>query len=133
MNNLNNIKNGLYMVFNSPLFFTFVCLIIFDIFTGMGVAFKNGILNSEINKDGITKHFTIIVFVIFFNFLFTILKMDELGKLILYFYIGSYGLSLFENLTMLGVPFPKWLKDKFLLLKNEGNRGDKDVAKRIKK
>lgn len=133
MNNLNIVKNALYSVFNSSLFLTFVCLIIFDIFTGVGVAFKNKILNSEINADGITKHFTIIVFVIFFNCLFIIFKMDELGKIILYFYIGSYGLSLFENLTLLGVPFPKWLKDKFLLLKDEGNRGGKDVVERIKK
>lgn len=133
MNNFNVIKDSLYMVFNSPLFITFIGLIIFDIFTGIGVAFKNKLLNSEINKDGITKHFTIITFVIFFNCLFTIFKTDELGKIILYFYIGSYGLSIFENLTMLGVPFPKWLKDKFLLLKEEGNRGGKDVVERIKK
>ena len=133
MNNFDVIKHSLYMVFNSTLFLTFVGLIIFDIFTGVGVAFKNKLLNSEINKDGITKHFTIIVFVIFFNCLFTIFKMEELGKIILYFYISSYGLSIFENLTMLGVPFPKWLKDKFLLLKDESNRGGNDVFERIKK
>lgn len=133
MNSLNVIKDSLYNVFNSTLFLTFIGLIMFDIFTGVGVAFKNKILNSEINKDGITKHFIIIVFVTFFNCLFNIFKMDELGKVILYFYIGSYGLSLFENLTMLGVPFPKWLKDKFSLLKEESNRGDTDVAKRNEK
>lgn len=133
MDNLNIIKDSLCKVINSPLFLTFICLIIFDVFTGVGVAFKNKILNSKINKDGITKHFTIITFVIFFNCLFISFKMDELSKIILYFYIGSYGLSLFENLTLLGVPFPKWLKDKFLLLKDEGNRGDKNAVERIKK
>lgn len=133
MNNLFIIKDSLNIIFNSNLFVTFMGFIIFDIFTGITLAFKNKVVNSKINKDGITKHFIIITFVIFFSCLFISSKMNELGKIIIYFYIGSYGLSIFENLTMLGVPFPKWLKDKFLLLKEESNRGENNAIERIEK
>lgn len=133
MDNLSVIKGSLNMIFNSNLFITFMGFIIFDIFTGITLAFKNKVLNSKINKDGITKHFIIITFTIFFSCLFVTAKMNELGKIIIYFYIGSYGLSIFENLTMLGVPFPKWLQEKFLILKDDSDKGEKYVIKRIDK
>ena len=111
----------------------FIGFIIFDIFTGVTLAFKNRVVNSKISKDGITRHFIIITFVIFFSCLFNTAKMNELGNIIIYFYIGSYGLSIFENLTMLGVPFPKWLQEKFLILQDESDKGEKYVVKRIEK
>lgn len=133
MNSISIIKDSLLIIFNSNLFMTFIGFIIFDIFTGVTLAFKNNVVNSKINKDGITKHFVIIIFVIFFSCLFISAKMNELGKIIIYFYIGSYGLSIFENLTMLGVPFPKWLQEKFLILKDDGDRGENNVIKGIEK
>ena len=133
MNSLPVIKNSLRIIFNSNLFVTFIGLIIFDIFTGVILAFKNNVVNSKINKNGITKHFIIISFVIFFTCLFVSFKMEEFSKIIIYFYIGSYGLSIFENLTMLGVPFPKWLQEKFLILQDESDKGEKYVVKRIEK
>lgn len=131
MNNLSIIKESLKIIFNSNLFITLIGFITFDIFTGITLAFKNNVVNSKINKDGITKHFIIITFVIFFSCLFVSSKMNELGKIIIYFYIGSYGLSIFENLTMLSVPFPKWLQEKFLILKDESDKGEKYVVERI--
>ena len=131
MNSLPIIKESLKIIFNSNLFITFVGFIVFDIFTGVTLAFKDNVLNSKISKDGITKHFVIIIFVVFFSCLFSSFKMEEFSKIIIYFYIGSYGLSIFENLTMLGVPFPKWLQEKFLILKDESNKGEKYVIERI--
>ena len=133
MNSLPVIKDSLHIIFNSKLFVTFMGFIIFDIFTGVILAFKNKVLNSKINKDGITKHFITITFVIFFTCLFISFNMNEFGKIIIYFYIGSYGLSIFENLTMLGVPFPKWLQEKFLILQDKSDKGEKYVVKRIEK
>ena len=131
MNSLPVIKESLQTVINSPLFIIFAGFIIFDILTGVTLSFRNNVVNSKINKNGITNHFIIITFVIFFSCLFVSLKMNEFGKIIIYFYIGSYGLSLFENLTMLGVPFPKWLQEKFLILKDESDRGENNVIERI--
>ena len=133
MNSLTVIGKSLHTIIDSPLFLTFLGFIMFDIFTGIAVAFKNHVINSKINKSGITRNFIILTFVMFFSSLFFSYNMNELGDMIIYFYIGSYGLSIFENLTMLGVPFPEWLQEKFLVLKDENNKGDKHVIKRIEK
>jgi len=133
MSNLAVIGKSLRTIIDSPLFLTFLGFIIFDIFTGIAVAFKNHVVNSKINKAGITKNFIVILFVIFFSDLFVSFKMNELADIVISFYIGSYGLSIFENLTMLGVPFPEWLQEKFLVLKDENNKGDKHATERIEK
>lgn len=133
MSSLSVIGKSLHTVIDSPVFLTFIGFIVFDIFTGIAVAFKNHAINSKINKSGITKNFIVLTFVMFFSSLFFSYKMNELGDMIIYFYIGSYGLSIFENLTMLGVPFPEWLQEKFLVLKDENNKGDNHVIKRIEK
>jgi len=134
MSNITVIGKSLHVVFDSPLFLTFLGFIAFDIFTGVSVAFKNKVVNSKINKTGITKNFIVVAFVIFFSELFVSFKMNELSDIIISFYIGSYGLSIFENLTKLGVPFPEWLQSKFLVLKDESNKGGtKNDTERIEK
>ena len=134
MSSLSVIGKSLHTLIDSPLFLTFIGFIIFDIFTGIAVAFKNKVVNSKINKTGITKNFIVVIFVIFFSELFVSYKMNELSDIIISFYIGSYGLSIFENLTKLGVPFPEWLQSKFLVLKDESNKGGtKNDTERIEK
>ena len=131
MNNFSVIKESLQTLVNSPLFMTCIAFIIFDIFIGTAVAMKNNTVNSRINKDGITKHFIIIMFIMFFSCIFISINMREFSKLINYFYIGTYGLSIFENLALLGVPFPKWLQEKFLILRDDSDRGENNVTERI--
>ena len=133
MSSLAVIGKSLHTIIDSPVFLTFLGFIMFDIFTGIALAFKNHVVNSKINKSGITRNFIILTFVMFFSSLFFSYKMNELGDMIIYFYIGSYGLSIFENLTMLGVPFPEWLQKRFLVLKDESNKGDNHAIKRIEK
>ena len=43
---------------------------------------------------------------------------------ILYF-IGNEGISIIENLGVMGVPFPKWLKEKFENLKEKNEKLEK--------
>ena len=43
---------------------------------------------------------------------------------ILYF-IGNEGISIIENLGIMGVPFPKWLKEKFENLKEKNEKLEK--------
>ena len=54
--------------------------------------------------------------------------MESLINTILSFYIFSYILSILENLILIGVPIPEWLKDKFM-----GLRSENDEIKRVKK
>lgn len=126
--------NNIYSIIHSKIFLILISFVIFDILTGIILAFETKTVNSTINKNGITKHFLIIAFVVFFNNIFIALNLSDLGKTLIYFYIGSYALSIFENLSLLGVPFPQWLQDKFLVLRDNSNKGEiSDANERIKK
>lgn len=105
--------------------FILISFIVFDIVTGTLKAFKNKTVYSKINKSGVTKHISIILFCIFFSWVLNVFNMGEFSKILLMFYIVSYGLSIFENLGKMGIPLPQWLNDKFKVLQDETNKGVK--------
>lgn len=112
----------------NPLLLTLFITIVFDIIIGTLKAFTKGVINSSISKDGITKHIGIVLLVMLVIIIFKPLEMENLINTVLLFYIASYILSILENLSLLGIPFPEWLKERFLIL-----RGENDEIKRIKK
>lgn len=120
-------------IINSLDFELFISFIVFDIVLGTLLSFKMCKVSSKINKNGLTKHFTIVLFVMFFSMVFGLINETGYSKIMMYFYIASYSLSIFENLSLIGVPFPEWLKNKFQLLKDNSDKGVlKNESKRIK-
>lgn len=109
------------------LFTTFLIVVCFDIILGTLKAFNMDTVNSHINKTGITKHITIILFVMFMIYLFEPLEIEEFSNIFIMFYIASYLLSVIENVTLLGAPVPTWVKKHFSTLKE---MGDKNEVKR---
>lgn len=105
--------------------FMLVTFIVFDIVTGTLKAFKNKTVYSKISKNGVTKHISIILFCVFFSWVLNVFDMGEFSKVLVLFYIVSYGLSIFENLGKMGIPLPEWLNDKFKVLQDETNKGVK--------
>lgn len=112
------------------LFITFLLTVCFDIILGTLKAFNMDTVNSDINKTGITKHVAIILFVMFMIYLFKPLEIEEFSSIFIMFYIASYLLSIIENVTLLGVPVPSWVKKHFSTLKE---MGDKNEVKRNEK
>jgi toxin secretion/phage lysis holin len=112
----------------NPLLLTLFITIAFDIIIGTLKALAKGLANSSINKDGITKHIGIVLLVMLVIIIFKPLEMESLINTVLIFYIASYILSILENLSLLGIPFPQWLKERFSILRSEN-----DEIKRIKK
>lgn len=103
-------------------------LCVFDYITGWMKAFKLGNLKSHFAFVGLFKKIGIFLAVIVGQFLDQILGADGW---VLYGVIGGFiayeGSSLLENLALLGVPIPSWLKDKLGVLKDEAqNVGTKD-------
>ena len=89
-----------------------IILIVLDILTGIILAWKNDNFKSAKMREGLSKKFGEIVYI-----LIGILTNFALGTdLILYFVVGYICLmeisSLFENIDKLGVPIPKQIKDK---------------------
>lgn len=112
----------------NPLLLTLFISIAFDIISGTLKAFVKGKVNSAISKDGISKHIGIVLLVMLVIIIFKPLEMENLVNAVLLFYIASYILSILENLSLLGVPLPEWLKKRFETL-----RSDNDEIERLKK
>ena len=112
----------------NPLLLTLFISIAFDIIIGTLKALAKGLANSSISKEGITKHIGIVLLVMLVIIIFKPLGMESLINTVLIFYIASYILSILENLSLLGIPFPQWLKERFIILS-----GENDEIKRIKK
>ena len=121
---MNELVKLLDLVIHDVYLYVLLTFITFDIITGTLKAFKNNTVYSKINKQGITNHITILLFCIFFSWVFNVFNIGEYSKLLIMFYIVSYGLSIFENLGSMGVPLPQWLTDKFKVLQEETNKGD---------
>lgn len=120
-------------VVNNKYLYVLLFFIMFDIVTGTLKAFSTNTVYSKINKQGITNHITIFLFCFFFTWVFHIFDVEEYSIIMTMFYIGSYGLSIIENIGQMGLPLPKWLVDKFTELQDETNRGvESDETERNK-
>ena len=100
----------------------------FDIISGTLKAFAKDEVNSAINKDGITRHIGVVLLVMLVIIIFKPLEMEHLINVVIVFYIASYILSILENLSLLGIPLPEWLKKRFETL-----RSDNDEIERLEK
>lgn len=120
---MNDLIVPFHTVIHDSYLFILLTFIVFDIVTGTLKAFKNKTVYSKISKNGVTKHISIILFCVFFSWVLNVFDMGEFSKVLVMFYIVSYGLSIFENLGKMGIPLPQWLNDKFKVLQDETNKG----------
>ena len=127
-----NIISQVNIVMQNEYLYVLLFFILFDILTGTLKAFSTSTVYSKISKKGITNHSAIFIFCIFFSWVFYIFKVEEYANILLFFYIISYGLSIIENLSQMGVPIPQWLKDKFKELQDESDKGVNDEIERNK-
>lgn len=117
--------NPLNLVIHDGYLYMLLMFIIVDIIIGTLQAFRNNTVYSKINKKGVTSHISIILFCVFFSWVFNVFNVSEYSKVLIMFYMVSYGLSIIENLGKMGIPLPEWLNDKFHVLKDETNKGVK--------
>ena len=130
---MNNILHDFSIVAQYEYLYILLVFIIFDFITGTLKSFSNSTVYSKINKKGITSHITVFLFCIFFSWVFNIFKVSEYSKVLIMFYIVSYGLSIIENIGKMGIPLPKWLVEKFKVLQEETDKGvESDEIKRDK-
>lgn len=116
---MNDIVADINMTVHNEYLYILLIFLIFDIVTGTLKSFTNNTVYSKINKHGLTQHIALFLFATFFTWVFSIFKIDEYSKVLLMFYIVSYGLSIIENVGQMGLPIPKWLTNKFKLLQED--------------
>ena len=104
-----------------------VACMILDYTLGIMCGTKNKKLSSDIGFKGLKKKFTIIIILILAVLLDRLIGQGWVFRtFVIYFYIAMEGISILENATILGVPFPEKLKDVLIQLR-DGNK--KDISK----
>lgn len=97
----------------------FTLVVFLDVFTGIAKAFVTKKLNSTINRRGLIEHIIVCVMCITVYPYLLYLGFNEIATAFLLFFTLSYCLSLIENLSALGVPFPIGLKKRLEKLRDE--------------
>lgn len=105
-----------------------VALIVVDYVTGVIIAILDKKLSSEIGFRGLFKKMMIFALVYLAVLVDQATNTDVIRTLTIMFYIANEGISVLENSTILGVPYPEPLKNILLQLKNKSNgQEDKKV------
>lgn len=89
-----------------------IVFMVIDYITGVSVAVINKTLNSETGAKGLLKKLSIIMMLIVGVLLDRLINDGTwvFRTLVAYFYIANEGISIVENLSLLGVPVPKKIK-----------------------
>ena len=88
----------------------------------------SGALNSNASFKGLCKKGMILLLVWFGVLLDEAIGTTYVRNAVVLFFIGNEGLSLLENIGLMGVPFPDFLKKALEVLHDQGNKGGGDVV-----
>ena len=109
-----------------------IALMVADYITGVLVAAvwhkssksETGALDSKAGFKGILKKGMILVLVWLGVLLDRATGANYIRTAVVLFFIGNEGISLLENLGLMGVPYPEFLKRAMEALHEKGNKGD---------
>lgn len=82
-------------------------LMLIDYLTGLFKGVKNQNLNSKKGIEGIIYKICIIFMIIIAEQIDVITNQDVFRNLICYFFISNEGISILENLSLIGLPIPE--------------------------
>ena len=109
---------------------TLIILMVIDYITGLLIAgvwqksskSQTGALESRAGFKGLVRKGLILLVVLIGVQLDAILGLQAFCRTaIILFFCGNEGLSIVENLGIMGVPLPDFIKEKFELLRQKGN------------
>ena len=109
-----------------------VALMAADYLTGLMVAAvwkrsnksETGALDSKAGFKGICKKGVILLVVWIATLLDVAIGATYVRVAVVLFFVGNEGLSLLENIGLMGVPFPEFLKRALEALRDKGNEGE---------
>jgi toxin secretion/phage lysis holin len=106
------IVSSLLHVAKDDYFILFVLIVLFDFITGYLKSVVNKVTSSQIGTKGVIKHTSTIGFYFFVVFLGYYFNNVSLTYLILTMVVLTYLTSILENLGVMGVYVPQFLKNK---------------------
>lgn len=111
-----------------------IAMMVCDYITGILVAgvwkrsgkTKNGALSSSVGFKGIVKKCMILMLVWLAVMMDSAMGVRVARTAVCLFFIGNEGLSLLENIGLMGVPYPAFLKNALEQLKQRGDEGKEE-------
>ena len=103
-----------------------ITFMVFDYLTGVIIAIINKKLSSHIGFKGLAKKLFIIVILVVGVLLDRLINDGQwvFRSLVAYFYIANEGISIIENIAVLGVPIPKKIIDILEQIKDKHDNDD---------
>ena len=86
----------------------------------------DGTLDSRAGAKGLARKMMILLFVGLGAGLDRLTGSDFLRDCVCIFYIGNEGLSILENTSIMGVPYPQRIKDALEILRERGDHGKEE-------
>lgn len=86
-----------------------------------------GALSSKAGFKGLCKKGAILLMVWVAVMLDGAIGSEYVRVAVILFFVGNEGLSLLENLGLMGVPYPSFLQRALEALRSKGDKGDKDT------
>lgn len=84
---------------------------------------ESGALSSVAGFRGLIKKCMILVMIWVAHLLDLALGIDYVRMMVIFFFIGNEGLSLLENMGLMGVPYPEFIHKMLEALKDKGDNG----------
>lgn len=101
---------------DNPFMEAFLLAVLADMFLGFFKSFfpkAKKKVDSTTGLQGAIKHLAIMILILFSYPLIDAVGFTSIANTVLVFYIGQYGVSIMENLEVMGVPFPDFIKERF--------------------
>ena len=108
------------------------CLMTADYVTGVMIAAfwhrsnksADGTLDSRAGFKGLCRKGGILLIVLLAHRLDVALGLSYARTTVILFFVGNEGLSLLENLGLMGVPYPAFFKNMLHALREQGDKGE---------
>lgn len=118
------IQEQILEVSRSGLIHLLIGLIVLDILTGTIKSFKEKNTSSTVSLFGVIKHLLVVMLVFLIAVYFPLFNFGWLSQTFIIYMLISYGISLTENWTLLGLPMPNIVKERLVKLRDEIDRGE---------
>ena len=111
---------------------TLIIFMAVDYITGLAVAFifhksqktKNGGASSKEGFRGIVKKLCIILLVGLAHEIDVVMGVDYMRATAILFFIGNEGLSVLENVGLMGVKYPEFIKKALEVMRDKGDKDE---------
>jgi len=106
----------------------FLWVVMADLLTGIVKSFSHNAkhkADSSRGLYGLAKHILIMGLVLTIYPILDVLQFDSISNTVVLFYIAEYGISIIENLQVMGFPIPSFIKSRFEKMAEDANKEKK--------